>query len=180
MAFLKKKKKQPQKIWERQMCVLKILGKNLGLSHSAIKKKKSHNKPTLPLGAMQDSQPPRPRLSRESESRWHPDFLLVHRPWLSPKLEKIRTESHPELRAAVAAPHTAKATKDLSPQRKPSASITESIPLRKSWGLRASGENTQSKHTAIKILLGTGEFPQTASITAKTGLREFQIFHLKR
>lgn len=41
----------------------------------------------------------------------------------------LRTDFSPRLRAAVAAPHIVKVIKDLLPQKKPSASSTESIPL---------------------------------------------------
>lgn len=133
MAFLRRKKKgQPQKIWERQTLCFHSPGKNLGLSHTAVRRKKQQNK-TLPLGVMQDSQ-----TSPEQRQRVQmaPRFAAISQGLAKPKTGKntaglLHTDCSPGLRAALAVPHRVKVIKDLLPHKKPSPFITKGIPLQK-------------------------------------------------
>lgn len=158
MAFLrrrKKKKKATSKDLGKADCVFSQSWEKLGVVPQCNLKKKKKGQLTLPLGVMQNSQPPRPRLSRESKSRWHPDFLLSSQALTKPQTGKnttglLHTDFSPGLRAAVAAPCVVKVIKDLLPHQKPSTSSTENIPLQKKWILwESGGKNGESKYTVI-------------------------------
>lgn len=111
-------------------------GKNLRLSHSAIKEKKKKKAADTP--SRSDAGFPAPKTLPEQGERVQmaPRFSAHSQALTKPQRRKnreglLQTDFSPGLRAAVAASHIVEVIKDLLAHKKPITSITASIPLQK-------------------------------------------------
>ena len=137
-AFLRKKKRQPQKIWERQTVCFHNPGKNLGLSHLAIKNRKKADTPSRSDAGFPASQALPEQTERvQMAPRFSASLQALTKPKTRKKYSKPATYRFQPwaTRCCSCSSYSQSNPRHVTTQKTPSASITESIPLQKKRAL---------------------------------------------